>query len=87
MAAPLRILHVEDNPLDAELLHEKLRKIDLVFDVQRVATRAEFLATIEQGGFDLILCNYALPSSSCNISRRGSWQGSLTGSAKAPASR
>lgn len=62
MAAPLRILHVEDSPLDAELLYEKLKKSDLVFDVQRVATRSELLAALDQAGFDLILCDYALPS-------------------------
>jgi diguanylate cyclase (GGDEF)-like protein len=62
MAAPLRILHVEDNPLDAELLYERLKKSDLVFEVRRVTTRPEFEAALEQGGFDLILCDYALPS-------------------------
>ena len=62
MEAPLRILHVEDNPLDAELLHEKLRKSDLVCDVRRVTTRHEFETALDQGGFDLILCDYALPS-------------------------
>lgn len=62
MAAPLRILHVEDNPLDAELLYEKLKKSDLVFEVQRVATRADFLTALTQSGFDLILCDYSLPS-------------------------
>ncbi len=62
MAAPLRILHVEDNPLDAELLYEKLQKTDLTFEVRRVTSREAFLAAIAQGEFDLILCDYALPS-------------------------
>lgn len=62
MAAFLRILHVEDNPLDAELLYERLRKSDLKFEVTRVITRPDFKAALEQGGFDLILCDYSLPS-------------------------
>jgi len=62
MAALLRILHVEDNPLDAELLYERLRKSDLRFEVTRVMTRPDFEAALEQGGFDLILCDYSLPS-------------------------
>lgn len=62
MAAPLRILHAEDNPLDAELLYEKLKKSDLVFEVTHVATRADFLSALNQSGFDLILCDYTLPS-------------------------
>ncbi len=62
MSAPLRILQLEDNPLDAELLNEKLKTSGLLFEVKRVATRADFQAAIEQGGFDLILCDYTLPS-------------------------
>ena len=62
MEAPLRILHVEDNPLDAELLYERLRKSDLRFEVTRVMTRPDFEAALERGGFDLILCDYSLPS-------------------------
>jgi diguanylate cyclase (GGDEF)-like protein len=62
MAAPLRILHVEDSPLDAELLYERLKKSDLVFEVRRVTTRPEFETAIKQGKFDLILCDYSLPS-------------------------
>ncbi len=62
MAAPLRILHVEDNPLDAELLYENLKKSGLVFEVQRVTSRADFLSALAEREFGLILCDYALPS-------------------------
>jgi diguanylate cyclase (GGDEF)-like protein len=62
MAAPLRILHVEDNPLDAELLYEKLKKSDFVFDVKRITTRAELEAELTNCTWDLILCDYSLPS-------------------------
>jgi len=62
MASSLRILHVEDNHLDAELLYEKLKKSNLVFEVRRVATRTDFLTALTQNAFDLILCDYSLPS-------------------------
>jgi diguanylate cyclase (GGDEF)-like protein len=62
MEVPLHILHVEDNPLDAELLYENLRKSGLVFEVQRVASRADFLSALAEREFGLILCDYALPS-------------------------
>ena len=62
MATPLRILHVEDNQLDAELLYEKLKKSDLVFEVRRVAARTDFLTALTQKAFDLILCDYSIPS-------------------------
>ncbi len=62
MEAPLRILHVEDNPLDAELLHEQLSKSGLVFKVQRVASQADFLSALAKREFDLILCDYSIPS-------------------------
>jgi diguanylate cyclase (GGDEF)-like protein len=62
MEVSLRILHVEDNPLDAELLYENLRKSSLVFEVQRVATRADFLSALAKREWDIILCDYSLPS-------------------------
>jgi diguanylate cyclase (GGDEF)-like protein len=62
MAAPLRILHLEDNPLDAELLYEKLRSNNVAFEARRVSSQADFLAALAQSEFDLILCDYSLPS-------------------------
>jgi diguanylate cyclase (GGDEF)-like protein len=62
MASPLRILHVEDNALDAELLYENLKKSGLVFEVQRVASHTDFLSALTKHEFDLILCDYSLPS-------------------------
>ncbi len=62
MEVPLRILHVEDNPLDAELLYENLKKSGLAFEVQRVASQADFLSALAKREFDLILCDYSLPS-------------------------
>jgi signal transduction histidine kinase len=57
----LRILHVEDNRLDAELIAHRLRADGLGCDVQLVDRREAFEAALEQGTFDLILCDYGLP--------------------------
>jgi PAS domain S-box-containing protein len=62
MKSPLRILHLEDDPRDAELVQETLASDDIVCHVTRVETEAEFIAALQQGGFDLILADYTLPS-------------------------
>jgi PAS domain S-box-containing protein len=59
---PLRILHLEDNPTDAELIQAILETEGIICDVTRVDTQADFFASIEHGGFDLILTDYTLPS-------------------------
>src|SRR4029434_5544035 len=59
---PLRILHLEDNPTDAELIQAILETEGIICDVTRVDTQADFFASLEQGGFDLILTDYTLPS-------------------------
>jgi signal transduction histidine kinase len=58
----LRILHLEDDPRDAELVQEALETTGMVCDITRVQTQADFAASLEQGGFDVILADYALPS-------------------------
>ena len=62
MQAPLRILHLEDDAKDAELLLAMLEAAGIVFQVSRVDSQADFLASLEQGGCDLILADYSLPS-------------------------
>jgi PAS domain S-box-containing protein len=62
MKSPLRILQLEDDPRDAELVQEKLTSDGSVCEVARVETEADFIASLEQGGFDLILADYSLPS-------------------------
>ena len=58
----LRILLLEDNSSDAELIREMLEADHFVCDVTRVQTRTEFLAHLENDGIDLILADYTLPS-------------------------
>jgi signal transduction histidine kinase/CheY-like chemotaxis protein len=62
MTTPLRILLLEDSIQDAELIQELLEADHFVCEVTRVQTRAEFLAALENGGIDLVLADYALPS-------------------------
>ena len=62
MKPPLRILHLEDNPTDAELIQGILETEGIICAVTRVDTQADFFASIERGGFDLILTDYTLPS-------------------------
>jgi PAS domain S-box-containing protein len=62
MKSPLRILHLEDNPNDAELIQAVLETEGIISHVTRVETQADFFASIEHGDFDLILADYTLPS-------------------------
>src|SRR5258706_1071232 len=57
----LRILHLEDDPRDAELIRAELEADGLPGVVECVATKQDFTAALERGGFDLILSDYALP--------------------------
>ena len=62
MKSPLRVLQLEDDPRDAELVQEQLASDSIACEVTRVETEADFITSLEQGGFDLILADYSLPS-------------------------
>ncbi len=62
MKAPLRILHLEDDPKDAALVEEVLIAAGLAPVVKVVQTEADFLASLRRRDFDLILADNALPS-------------------------
>ncbi|MCI0662025.1 MAG: response regulator [Acidobacteria bacterium] len=59
---PLRILLVEDDRLDAELIIETLISEGLASKMKRVETRAEYLAALSEVHFNLIISDYSLPS-------------------------
>jgi PAS domain S-box-containing protein len=59
---PLRILSIEDDPKDTKLIQDLLETEGVVCEVTRVDTQAALLASLEQGGIDLILTDYSLPS-------------------------
>jgi signal transduction histidine kinase len=58
----LRILLLEDDPSDAELVQATLEADQLVCDVNVIKTRAEFLTGLESQQIDLVLADYKLPS-------------------------
>jgi PAS domain S-box-containing protein len=58
----LRILSIEDDPKDTELIQDLLATEDIACEVTRVDTQAALVASLEQGGIDLILADYSLPS-------------------------
>lgn len=62
MKSPVRILHLEDNPKDAELIRSILETDGLTCEIVLVETRDAFLAAIEQGAFDLIISDFTLPA-------------------------
>jgi two-component system, cell cycle sensor histidine kinase and response regulator CckA len=62
MQPPLRILLLEDNPLDAELIEETLRSDGVECETERVDTREGFKAALEKCGFDLVFADYSLPA-------------------------
>src|SRR5579863_1608364 len=57
----LRILHVEDDPLDAELLVATLKDAGIKCDVVRVETGPDFTARLERTEFDLVISDLSLP--------------------------
>src|SRR5712671_731511 len=62
MRHPLRILSIEDDPKDTELIHDLLETEGIVCEVTRVDTEASLGNLLKQGGVDLILGDYSLPS-------------------------
>ena len=61
MGDPLRILLLEDDPVDAELAERALRKAGLVFTSHRAKDRAGFLAALTEFAPNLVLADYHLP--------------------------
>jgi signal transduction histidine kinase len=57
----LRILVLEDNLQDRELIRSQLENENIECELIFTNGRADFEAAIDQGGFDLILSDYSLP--------------------------
>ena len=58
----VRVLHLEDNIGDAKLVQAIMEDAGIHSNVRVVRSRAEYLEALEKRGFDLILCDYSLPS-------------------------
>ena len=61
MKTPLRLLLVEDDPIDADLVVATLSEAGLTCITRRVDTRSDFLTALSEGAFDLILADYSIP--------------------------
>ena len=57
----LKILILEDEPTDAELMQRELREAGVDFTATRVANRADFIAALEAFAPDIVLADYKLP--------------------------
>ena len=60
MTSPLRVLHLEDSPRDAEVIRHQLEEGGVSCDVLLVDSKDRFEAALTQEPFDLILCDYNL---------------------------
>jgi signal transduction histidine kinase len=60
MPTPIRLLHLEDEELDHELVIAHLQRGGLVLQVQRVDTQPQFEAALAQA-WDLVISDYHLP--------------------------
>jgi CheY-like chemotaxis protein len=61
MTSSLRILHLEDDPLDAEFIRSTLEEEGIDCDILRVETRDDFTAAIDRSEFDILFSDYLLP--------------------------
>ena len=61
MPGNLKILHLEDNSFDAELLHRVLKKGKLEAIISRVDTPDAFEDLLKTNPFDLAICDYNVP--------------------------
>lgn len=62
MQKSIKILLLEDNPADADLLARQLTKSGLLFSIEVVETREKFVELLKSFCPDLILSDYSMPS-------------------------
>jgi len=62
MSARLRILHLEDDAGDAELVRDVLENGGIACEITRVETRDDFIAALQEPALDLVLADFSLPS-------------------------
>ena len=61
MKPPLCLLHLEDDPVDAELIATTLVEGGIPCQSQVVDTRKTFVAALKECRMDLILADYSIP--------------------------
>jgi two-component system, cell cycle sensor histidine kinase and response regulator CckA len=57
----MKILHLEDNPRDAELVAELLTRESPDLEIILARDRKAYVAALNQGGFEVILCDFNVP--------------------------
>lgn len=62
MKKPLRILHLEDNSWDAELIRTELESTRIPCSITQIYTEKEFEAALQNCSIDVILSDSQLPS-------------------------
>lgn len=62
MKKPLRILHLEDDANDVELVRRAIVAHGIDAQVDAFDTHSDFVSALEEGDYDLILADYTLPS-------------------------
>lgn len=75
MSSPLRVLILEDDPDDAELILRELKQAGLAVDWRQVASEADFVAQLD-APTDVVLADYGLPgfnalSALAHVKKRG----------------
>jgi DNA-binding response OmpR family regulator len=61
MKLPLHVLYLEDDTRDAELVQDTLAAQGITCRIRRVETETDFLAALNDGGFEIILADYTVP--------------------------
>jgi PAS domain S-box-containing protein len=61
MTEPLRILLLEDNPVDVELIQFELQEAGFIFTLKVVMTEEDYVRQLQEFSPDLILSDYDLP--------------------------
>ena len=56
-----RILHLEDNPVDAMVIQSHLASSGLNLEISQVETELDYISALEGEGFALILADFTLP--------------------------
>src|SRR6188474_1348292 len=62
MSNPLRILHLEDLPEDADFVARALKKAGIEFEIVHAEDKNEFIKALREFSPDVILSDHSLPS-------------------------
>lgn len=62
MGQSIHILHLEDDPIDAELIQAKIKGTGLASQITFVQNRAQYDAALRQHSYDIILADFQLPT-------------------------